>query len=370
MKLRKYKVVAIAFFTMLVSACSKKLDLKPTADIDASKAFQSVDDLKAGMHGAYAANAAGSRLYYGSLLADEVKLSDENRGQGQGEFKWQYSSAAGDMGDMGSYYTLIDRAHRVLEAADGIAAANAAEENFKKQMKAELTALRGVAYLEMLTAFMPSGYDPSALGVAILLKSDLLSKLPRNTVGEVMTQIETDLAAGRAEPLIQSAPDDPLRLSQSAIAAYQARAALLKRDWDKAISYAGEAITLSGKSLDRTSFQYYFYDDNESETIFKYRNNAAPQLNWRDNNGDVFYEPSDKLKSLYDQDNDIRYITFFSSDGADTSIVNKYPGSGRGPQINDIKLIRLAEMYLIRAEAYAEKDQLAQAAADMNALRK
>jgi len=207
------------------------------------------------------------------------------------------------------------------------------------------------------------------LGVAILLKSDLLSKLPRNTVGEVMAQIQADLAVGRAEALIPNAPTDPLRLSQSAIAAYQARAALLRKDYDNAITFASQAITLSGKTLSRSLYQAYWTDENESETILKYRNGNAPQLNWRDTNGDVFYEPADKTKMLFDRVKDIRFNTFFSADGNDTSIIVKYPGSARGPQINDIKLIRLAEMYLIRAEANAEKDQLAQAAADINALR-
>ena len=95
-----------------------------------------------------------------------------------------------------------------------------------------------------------------------------------------------------------------------------------------------------------------------------------PKLLWRDTNGDIFFEPADKLKDLFDRNNDIRFATFFGSGGGDTSIVTKYPGSGRGPQINDLKLVRLAEMYLIRAEAYAEKSQLTNAANEINALRR
>jgi len=102
MKLKRFGALAVASSVLLLSACNKKLDLKPSDAIDASKAFQTIADLKAGMYGAYSSNSANSRLYYGSLLADEVKLSDENRGQGQGEFKWQFSSATGDMGGMGA----------------------------------------------------------------------------------------------------------------------------------------------------------------------------------------------------------------------------------------------------------------------------
>ena len=364
-----FHLILIAGLACLFSGCKKDLDLRPTDTVDPSKAYTNVKDITAGLYSVYAGNSNANRIYLGTILADEAKLSDENRGQGQFQFKWQYTASNYPAG-MGQYYSMIDQVHRILDAYPGITAANATEESTKTRIKGELIALRGIAYLELLINFMPQGYDPAALAVPLVLKSDLLQKPARNTVQEIMTQIESDLAAGRSETLIPNSPDDPLRLSHSAIAAYQARAALLRKDWDKAITYATEAITLSGKTLNMVEFPGYFTDDNESETIFKYRNNTAPQTLWRDTNGDVFFEPADKLKNLFDRTSDIRFSTFFGSAGEDTSIVTKYPGSSRGPQINDLKLIRLAEMYLIRAEAYAEKSQLTDAANDINTLRR
>ncbi len=226
MFLKKYTTVAFVGISLLLGSCSKKLDLSPTDAIDASKAFQNMTDLQAGLYSAYAANSNGTRLYYGSVLSDEVKLSDENRGQAQTEFRWQYSSASGDLGALGQYYILIDRVHRVLDAINTVPSTSPNDDNLKKQWRAELTTLRGIAYLELITAFGPSGYDPNALGVALVLKSDLLATPSRNTVGQIMAQVQADLAVGRAETSIQAGPTDPLRLSRSAIAAYQARAAL------------------------------------------------------------------------------------------------------------------------------------------------
>jgi hypothetical protein len=224
----------------------------------------------------------------------------------------------------------------------------------------------------MLTWFMPSGYDANALAVPLVLQSDLFGQPARATVGEIVTQVESDLATGRAASGIPNAPDDVVRLSQSAIAAYQARLALLKKDYTAAISYATESITLSGKSLaSGDNFVAYWTDANETETIWKYRGNAKPQTLWTDTNGDVFFEPSDKLKSQFDRTNDIRFNTFFAinESASDTAKVAKYPGSALGPQINDLKLIRIAELYLIRAEAEAQNNQLAEAANDINTLR-
>jgi hypothetical protein len=361
-------ILALAFFA---SSCKKNLELLPSDSIDVSKAYTSVDDVEKGLLGVYAANDYTNKIYIGSILSDETKISNENRGQGQFTFKWQYSSSEGEHNsDFGQYYVMLDRLNRILAIIDDIPANNAADQTRKAKIKAELIGLRGVAHYELLIRFMPSGYDANALGVAIMLKSDITAKPARNKVGEVVTQIETDLAAARNDSNIPNAPSDVVRLSKAAIAAYQARVALLKRDYTAAVTYATDAINLSGKTLASGGvYANYWSDGNESETIWKYKNQTAPQLLWRDTNGDVFFEPADKLKNQFDRVKDIRFATFFGSASGDTSIVIKYPGSALGPQINDEKIVRLSEMYLTRAEAYAQSSQLTQAAADVNAVR-
>ena len=360
-------VSAALFFT----SCKKQLDLSPSDSIDATKAFLTVADLEKGLLGVYSANNPINKIYIASLLADEAKISDENRGQGQFTFKYQFSATGGEHNDdFGQYYVLIDRANRILAVIDVIAPTNPAETTLKAKIKAELLALRAVAHYELLIRFMPSGYDPNALGVAIMLKSDIGAAPARNKVGEVVAQIEADFLAARAEANIPDAPTDVLRISKAAIAAYQSRVAMLKRDWPSAITFATSALTLSGKSLvPASSFPPYWGDANEIETIWKYRNTQRPKLLWQDTNGDVFFEPSDKLKNQFDRTNDVRFTTYFSGDANDTSLVKKYPGSGLGPQINDLKINRIAEMYLNRAEARAENNDLVGASSDINILR-
>lgn len=365
-----YPIVAVLFFTG-ISSCKKQLSLLPTDDIDISKAFLTVDDLEKGLLGAYSGNNQINKIYIASILADEAKLSDENRGQGQFEFKWQYSSGTGGITvAYRQYYSMIDLIHRVLEAAKKITPANATETAKMARIKAELLGLKGIAYFESLINVMPPGYDPNALGIAIVNESCLTCTPPRNKVGEVITEIEKNLTLARADANIPNAPTDPLRLSKASIAAYQARVALLKKDWTAALTFASEAITLSGKSLATgTTFVNYWSDANESESILKYRDQNAPKLLWRDANGDVFFEPSIQLKNQFNRVNDIRFSTYFTAISSDTSVVDKYKGSNFGANINDLKLIRLSEMYLIRAEANAEKDQLIQATIDLNNLR-
>lgn len=368
-----HKLILLLVLAAGAMACNKDLDLEPTDTIDETRAFRSVADLEKGLIGVYSAFGAGQAngIYIAAILSDEVKLSNENRGQGQFTFKWQYASGLGEHNaDYATYYTTIDRANRVLAVMDDIEPANDNEAVQKNRIRAELLAFRGMSHYELLKRFMPSGYDAGAMGVPVMLVSNLEAKPARNSVGEVVAQIEEDLGAARDAAELPANSEDGLELSKAAVAAYQARVALLKRDWSAAITYATDAIGLAGVSL--TGIGEYpdiWTDDTNGEVVLRFRNDYGIQTFWTDTNGDVFFEPSDKLKSQYDQDNDIRYPSFFGSAGDDTSIVVKYPGSAlQGPQNNDIKAVRLSELYLIRAEAYAENGQLSEAAADLNAV--
>jgi hypothetical protein len=370
------KIIFGSFLLSIVFSCKKQLELRPIDSIDDTKAFQSVADLEKGMFGVYSSYGAGvyNGYYIGSILADEAKISNENRGQGQFSFKWQYTAGTGEHNnDYATFYRAIDRAHRVLAAMEQVSAATPQEATLKSRIQAELIALRAMSHYQLLIRFMPDGYNASALGVPVMLKSDLLGLPARNTVGEVITQIETDLNAARNSSDLPSSVADGLRISKAAVAGYQARVALLKRDWANAITYATDAITLSGTSL-ATIAQYpaIWGDAVNNEVILRFRNNYSITLYWRDTNGDVFFEPSDKLKAQYNRVTDVRFSTFFGSVTTggqnDTSTVKKFPGSAQGPQSNDIKDIRISEMYLIRAEANAELNQLTNAANDVNAV--
>ena len=99
------------------------------------------------------------------------------------------------------------------------------------------------------------------------------------------------------------------------------------------------------------------------------------------NIGTITWRPSSALLNSYDQVNDIRYGAYFfeepllkasSSRAIAAILINKYAGTTYGTPtelLADGKVFRTGEMYLIRAEARAETNDLTGAAADLNALR-
>src|SRR5690606_41617988 len=86
---------------LLIQSCKKTVDLKPTDLIIEDVVFQSVTDLEAGLYGAYASWGGDNNMYMSALLSDEVKISNENRGQGQFDFKWEYIPSGGGSASSG-----------------------------------------------------------------------------------------------------------------------------------------------------------------------------------------------------------------------------------------------------------------------------
>lgn len=381
MKKIYYKFLVAAIALSSLQGCKKLTDLKPTDLITEDVIFQTVEDVEKGLYGVYGALDGANTMIINAAIADEVKLSNENRGQSQPVFKWQYlaSDTEDDEAVSGwfSYYGVIGAANKILLKIDAIPAATTAEQERKAQIKGELLAIRALAHFELLQRYS-ARYSDGGLGIPYTKGSDVSSKPSRLTMKQVVDFIYQDFADALTAPIPVAPVSAPnvgiIRLSKAAIEGYRARVALYKRDYDNAITYANNCLTQSGKGLsDRITFSSIWSDDSENEILFKLRRNgiSVGQL-WQDVGGDVFFEPSDKLKSKFDKANDIRWDAYFlNNPGAeDTSLVFKFYASSRGAKIVDIKMLRVSEMYLILAEAYAENEDLVNSAKWYNDLRR
>lgn len=358
----------------LSTGCKKVVDLLPTDSVDETKAFLTVDDIQKGLNSAYARYSRPSSMYVGALTSDEVKFGPENGGSGQFVYRLQYNSSTGEVTEgFFTFYALIDQVNRVLPKIDEVEAVNVGDEAKRPLLKAQLLALRAMGHFELLN-FYCKKYDPAdPLGVPVMLTSNLLGKPARNTVAEVISQIEKDLEDAKALlPAITPATFSDLALNQISITAFQARLALYKREWQKAIDLASTVINSGIKPLVTGSdFTGIWNDVNTNEILFRqrYENSTILGTLWTSASGNVIFSPSDKLTNSF-SGSDIRrnaYISVLSG----KRVVSKFFQSSRGGRIVDAKGIRTAEMYLIRAEAYAKlaAPNIVSGAADLNALR-
>ncbi|MEO6671582.1 MAG: RagB/SusD family nutrient uptake outer membrane protein [Ferruginibacter sp.] len=377
----KYKIkysFFVLFAVALLSGCKKDLDLQPIDSFSDANAFLSLADVQMGVNGAYGRYGTyANDMYVNALISDESKLGADNAGQGSFTYRWQYSadgsSGADVIGAFGGYYAVIDQVNRVLPFARTVSV-KAGEEPKRESLKGQLLALRALGHFGLLQAYCKN-YDPSdPLGIPVLLKSDPLGKPARNSQAEVMNSILKDLDS--AKTLLQ--PGGVTDFSDTVmnsinIAAYQARIALYRRDYDAAIIYSSEVINSGVKPLvSGSDFQDIWTDENENETLFriKFLTSAAIGSLWTTTGGQVYVAPSDKLTATYDVA-DIRKDTYIGVNPAGNRYVNKFFQSARGGRVVDIKACRIAEMYLVRAEAYAKRSNpdLSAGAADLNALR-
>ena len=376
--MKKY-LLYITIITIAASACNKQLDLRPSDYIDPEGAYQNVEDVNQGLLGAYSALSYYSSIRYTSLITDENMLPSENStGSGFATHRWQYD---------GSFlhdawkdnYIAIDRLNRALSASYRVAV-KPSEHEALSQYRGELLALRAYCHLELARNFAEK-YEPGALGIPYM-DSSFIGKPARLSFAETMARINQDLAA--AKGMIPAGFDDRTRLNKAAVAALQARAALYEKNWDNAIAYATEAIDALPLAS-RIQFPQVWKDNSTAEVFWKLKRvtgdeeigNFYTQAGFLDNPAGrrIYYAASYKLTNLFDKSNDIRFSSYIKIDagrlaaGNVPNAVVKYIAANTASNLVDIKLLRTGEMYLIRAEAYAEKNQPGLAAEDLNDLR-
>lgn len=206
--------------------------------------------------------------------------------------------------------------------------------------------------------------------------SSTQSKLPRSTVEEVYTQINKDLTDAVAAFGTASAPRNKSHLSLRAAYAIWARVALTQQKWALAAQYANQVITLGGFSL-MSNVQYQegfnnitnpewiwgaFVQDDQGDTFGSY----LAQISYNGNTSYIRGVPKRINSALFDliTATDVRKKMWEPSPNATnfplpTTAFARTPYMSRKfsirnlPTIGDVPYIRLAEMYLIIAEANA-----------------
>lgn len=374
-------------FMALAGSCKKQLDLRPTDVILNENAFQTVTDLNSGALGVYGTWQQRRVIYLSSILSDELRqgTGSEYRGVGAILFRWDYTSDAQDFRDTEpggvwtNLYSVIDRANRVLAAIDNVQPQTDAETQTRERIRGEMLAVRAFAHFELLRTYARS-FEASSPGIPYqseYVQNPSTYRPARQSAGEVVNNIETDLSQART--LIPQTFTDISRVTRNGVVAMQARVSLYARNWDSAAaraSYVINAQPLTPRAAYPALWTTRNLANNQStEVIWKLNvaqanvGNAVGSL-FQDANGAVQFTPSQKLLNSYDSTADIRFPTFFRT--TPRTLLAKWGAitpTATDNFVYDIKMLRTSEMYLIRAEARAELNNLSGAASDVTALR-
>ena len=366
------KILFILALGIFLNSCEDAIYIDPQDEITDSNAITNVADIQAAATGTYAFLSGAGEIELSAYISDENKIAPTNNGQGVQINNWTFVDNESDVqGYWSGNYQLVARANSVLTRMGKISAANATEQAALDRVKGEMLGLRALGHFNLLRLFATSYTDLNALAVAYVTRPIVTEKLPRITVGEFYTLLGKDLNDAEALLNANSRTSNGY-ITSDFVTAIKARIALYRKDYANAFTLSNKLIT-SGKyklAQNQSEFDEIWNDGSgDKETIFKVKRltgqSAIGAIFTATDNATVYLNPSNKLVRSYKSD-DLRLTSFLS---ADKTKVNKYPGTTQ-LFLNDIKIFRISEMYLIRAEASANTGDLVSASADFNAVAK
>lgn len=382
------KILLITIVASLTGFMACDLNVEPQQSVSHELATGSDTGITAVYHRGYRVQMSeaywGQRLVIaGDALADNAVSNPSNSGRYTGEPVNSFGSGVGGW----NRYLGINDINTVLKYApevDGLSDAR------RTSMIGEMLFLRALSYHDLVKVY---GYEPNKiqngwdLGVIIRKEpteevGQASEQLPRSTVHEVYEFIEEDLLQS-IEHLSQHDGNGPYFATEAAAHALLARVYLYWEKWSDAIHHATQAIALSPVDVAGPGTIPGMYDlAPNPESIFEFRFTLSESLGINValsaaltplSHYDLL--PSDEFLATLSED-DVRNELYpyanenYPGEGHDPEIryVSKYEGSV-APNTDNVPVIRISEVYLTRAEAYAESGNATDALADLNKIR-
>ena len=353
----------------LFQSCDDNLDIDPNSSLIASTAFRSVADLQTALNSTYG-QYNNTTIQLNSIFTDNTKVGIDNGGQQLTLHRLVMDPSTGVAGNIWiSRYAMINQATRIIEAAATIDVTG--QETLVNHILGQAYALRAFAHFELFQYYTPDYLSPSGLSVPAVDFVVTVENLPRNTVSEVLARINTDLTTSAS--LLDNAQTNNKFVTGDFITALRARVSLFSGDYTGALGFANQLIA-DYPLADPGQYQSMYLDGDNTEVIWKAARvvgDAGPGFIWHFSGGGPFMEMSNSLFNQLDPA-DVRFgvlLNVAASDpGNNLHLINRYPGTAN-EFLADIKVFRVSEMHLIKAEAEIRTGQINDAKATLKGLR-
>lgn len=387
--MNKYIVkAALCSLLALPVLTSCEFDQLPEGSIPTESSWKTVSDAKAYNVGILASLRGVTGGVYAELPEIQADLFNATNSNGNPLYSfvhtWKFASSGfeGDAMWKGNY-SLISNANNVINNIDKIVVeAGSDDEAALKNYKATALFARAFAYSQLATYYCDN-YDAATadktLGLPIVLTVDVNNKPARASLADTYKQINADIA--EAESLFTDQDDNDITApTYNATRALEARVALQMKDYAKAVAAAKDVIAKYKLINNADDFNTMWSTDEGSEIIYEPLQTQDERTNPYDAfmsanevSGQVVYTPayipSQTLMDLYGN-GDYRKDVYFAQSGIYINqitdkgayIFTKFPGNdalkkqGVSDFYNMTKVFRVAEMYLIAAEAQNRLD--------------
>jgi tetratricopeptide (TPR) repeat protein len=360
------------FLLLTVSSCNNFLDVKPLESISDAVTITDQNSALTALRGVYSALASGD--YYGTSFQSVGYLSGDNiqwtgsQSQVQEFINHRVNADNSTIAAVwNGIYRTINRANNVLAKVPTVTDPTLTTA-LKNQYLGEAYAIRALAYFDLARTF---GGVPLITSPTVKPTDNFGIK--RSSQAETYAQVLRDLEA--AEPLLP-ATTDRYRVTQKTVFALKARYYLYQKDYAKAEEYATRLIGDAANYRLLKPFGAFFQSDarGTAESVFEVFYNGTTEVNshrgqWQPqtNGGTRQWAPNDALVTLLNNP---------AVGGTRSALIakdnqNRWYGNlyYRNPASDPSYIFRVAEAYLIRAEARAQQEKLPEALTDLNAVR-
>lgn len=311
----------------------------------------------------------GQFILQSELRAGNAKNPVSLPGSGRYRVDTQWNYTANTTSPLWTYaYYTISWANNIINNLEGKSETDVTQQDWDN-LKAEALFMRALCHFDLVITYaQPYTQKPESLGVPVVLVTEN-GQPARNTVAEVYSQILTDLT--EAEGLIsddftrEDVSDAAAMVSKSAIQALLSRVYLYMGDWQNSANYATKVINSGKYSLvDADSYLemwsaqtapkggeiiFEVFGSNKNEYWDESGWTHLPYITGMGEEGSEDICATSDLVDMYDA-SDIRLNLFYKNEN--DNMINKYHGKEGGiPRQVNVPILRLAEMYLNRAEA-------------------
>lgn len=373
--------VLISMLSSLAFISCENLDQDPANQLSINKAFRNIDDAEAWVNQYYAnlRSSFGNIEIYGELQADVFNASTIYGNQYGTLHSWQIQTSDAYVESIWkNLYSLLADINLCIEKFPTVPVSSAREQQLIQQYLGESYMLRAYYYLKLVEHFSPkyteANKNEADLGVPLVLTYNVTNKPARATLEATFDQIYTDIE--RAKTLLANKPNalGAISFTLDGTKALEARVALTKGDYQRAYNVATELIRSNRYPLvtDRATLSKIWKDDEKDESIVQlFASSDSKELppnrtlflgySLDNRKYTPLYTPSQWVVDLYEANDNRRdvYIKelpcFLSGELPYTAtLAYKYPQSKYATTVHNghaPKIFRIAEQYLIAAEA-------------------
>ncbi|MGO4289402.1 RagB/SusD family nutrient uptake outer membrane protein [Chitinophaga sp. RAB17] len=390
MKRILYIFIAFAVSGVSLTSCKKDyLNTAPTESVEEGIVFVDMKGAWAALNGIHRAmykdydsqdqTGQSTVMIDADMMGDDLVMTSAGNNWFVANYQWvthRNTSAAHLKFVYYFYYRIIANANKIIEKIDGIPGSDAD----KRAIKGEALTYRAWAHFQLVQLFAKR-YDATTKpnsqdGIPVLTKFTIEAQ-PRVSVEEVYTQVNKDLndaltnLSGYARTSGAKSHFD-----STVVWGLKARVALTMQDWTNAAANAELVIKKGGYSLmSNTDYVRGFNNGDNAEWIWASRptddqttafNGFFAYMSFNFSSTNIRSNPKAINKLLYAKltATDVR-AQLWDSTGKKYPLPapnfirypymnQKFLAKGTGSSVGDVPYMRLAEMYLIDAEANAQ----------------